>query len=381
MKNILVLFVMISMSVVGFSQGAKVTSANNYLKQGELRKAKTAIDEASVHSKTGTWPKMWMYYGKIYYAIAIDTTAEYNDIRDGAIFKSRDGFLKVKEKPDSKISMQELYTYLYGYVYNKIYDDAVHFYNVKDFGKAAEYFGACGDLKATNEEVDTISYYYAANMAAANEDPAKSVEYFNKIKATGYEDGIIYSKLALQYQAMGDTTQAIATIKEGREMHPDNQALLISEFNLYVEMGETEKAIENIDKAIAANPNNAAYLDVRGKLKQQLDDLDGAEQDYLASIAIDPDQLDANYDLGALYVGQSILIVEELNNLPLNATKEYDAKKDELTKVYEKALPYLEKAYENEPSNKEVQDILIKLYLKTKQMDKYKKLQAEIEAQ
>jgi len=178
---------------------------------------------------------------------------------------------------------------------------------------------------------------------------------------------------------MGDTTQAFTTLAEGRQAYPENQELLITEFNLYVETGQNEKAIANIDKAIAANPNNASYVFVRGKLKETSGDLAGAEEDYKNALVIDPDNLDANHDLGALYVNQSISIVEEMNNLPLSATKEYDAKKAELDAIYAKALPYLEKAYELDPTDTEVQNILMKLYLRTNDTEKYNKIKTQSE--
>ena len=367
-------------STASFAQNAKVQSASNYLKYNELDKAKKAIDQASVHPKTSEKAKTWFTMGKIYYTIATDTTAEFASLRDGAIFKSKDAFEKVIANHDSKIDMQEVYTYLYVRVYNKMYDDGVKYYNAKDFANASTYFASCGDIKATNDELDTTAYYYAANMAAANEDHENAIKYFTKLKGSGYENGVIYNKLASQYKASGDTAVAFEMITEGRALYPDNQSLLIAEFNMYVEIGETEKAISNIDKAIEANPEKAAYYYVRGKLKETNGDIDGAEADYKSTIAIDPDHLDANHDLGALYVNSGRKLVEEINAIPANDLKAYDAKKKELDLVYVTALPYLEKAYELDPSDREVQGILKQIYLKTKDMDKYKKIQAEIDA-
>ena len=380
MKNIVVALMLVAISGGAFAQGAKVTSASNYLKTGDLKKAKTAIDEASVHPKTSLWPRTWMYKGKIYYAIAVDTTAALAKESEGAIFVSADAFEKVLEKPDSKVKLGELKMYLYSYVYNKIWDDGVQFYNAKDYANASKNFAKCGEIRGLYEELDTTGYYYAANAAAAGEDFENSITYYNKIKGSGYEDGVVYSKLAGQYKSNGDTTMAMEVISEGRKAYPDNQALLISEFNLYVELGETEKAISNIDKAIEANPEKAPYYYVRGKLKESLNDLSGAEADYKKTIEMDPEHLDANHDLGAMYVNESIKVVDEMNALPYSDTKGYEAKKAELESIYAKALPYLQKAYELDPSDAEVQGILKKLYLRSKDMDSYNKLQKEIEA-
>ncbi|MFT4753671.1 MAG: tetratricopeptide (TPR) repeat protein [Salibacteraceae bacterium] len=380
MKNIVVALMLVTISGGAFAQGAKVTSAGNYWKTGDYRKAKMAIDAASKHPKTSQWPRTWAYMGKIYYSIAIDTTSALADIRENSIFVSADAFEKVVAKPDSKTKLGEIKMYLYQYVYNKIWDDGVGFYNGKDYVNASRNFARCADIRAVYEILDTTGYYYAANASAAAEDHERAITLYSKIKGSGYEDGAIYSKMAGEYKAMGDTVNAVAVIGEGRAAFPENQSLLIAEFNLYVEMDETEKAISNIDKAIEANPTKAPYFYVRGKLKESLSDLTGAESDYKKTIEIDSNHLDANHDLGAMFVNQSITVVDEMNALPYSDTKGYDAKKKELEDIYGLALPYLEKAYELDPSDAEVQGILKKLYLRSKDMESYNKLQKEIEA-
>lgn len=380
MKKVVLAMMMLAITGTVFAQGAKVTSAGNYYKSGDLRKAKTAIDGASVHVKTSTWAKTWMYMGKIYYAIAMDTTGEYSDIQPGAIHTSADAFEKVKANPDSKIIQRELNTYLHDYVYLKIYNDAIFAYQAKDYVAAAKNFSRCGEIRGLFDELDTLAYFNAAGMYAAQEDHETAIKYYNKILTTGYEDGVIYSKISRQYLLNADTVGARKVVSEGRVAYPDNQQLLISEFNMYVEMGETEKAISNIDKAIDANPEKAAYYYVRGKLKETGADLVGAEVDYKKTIEIEPRHLDANHDLGAMYINESVKIVEEMDALPYDDTKGYDAKKVALEAVYTKALPYLKTAYDIDPSDAEVQGILKKLYLRSKDMDSYNKLQGEIEA-
>ncbi len=380
MKKIVIAIMMFAITGGVFAQGAKVTSANNYYKSGDLRKAKTAIDQASVHVKTGTWPKTWSYMGKIYYAIAVDTTAEYKDIQPGAIYKSADAFEKVVANPDSKINLGEVRMYLMRDVYNKMYNDAYTAYSAKDYMAASKGFVRCAQIRSIYDEVDTSGYFNAAGMYAMAEEHDSAIKYYNEILTTGYEDGVVYSKISREYLLNSDTAGAMKVVAEGRAAYPDNQALLISEFNLYVEMGETEKAISNIDQAIEANPGKPAYYYVRGKLKETQNDLVGAEADYIKTIEVDPKHLDANHDLGALYINESVKIVAEMDALPYSDTKGYDAKKIELEAVYAKALPFLKMAYEIDPSDVEVQGILKKLYLRSKDMDSFNKLQKEIDA-
>jgi len=380
MKKIVLALMMVSVSGMLLAQNAKVTTASNHLKYNQLRKAKTAIDEASVHVKTQGKPKTLVYKGKIYYAIAVDTSGQFDDLKKDAIFISAESFEQAKKSADARTDVAEINRYLDVFVYNKMYDIGVGHYNNKEYLDASKYFGKCAEIKSSFQILDTVAYFYAANSAAAGEDHDASIAYYDKIKDSGYEEGGIYGKIANQYKAKGDTIKAIEVIGQGRTKYPDNQSLLITEFNLYVEKGETEKAIGNIDKAIEANPTKAPYYYVRGKLKESLGDVKGAEEDYKKTLEIEPEHLDANHDLGALYVNESISVVDEMNALPYNETDKYEAKKKELDAIYAKALPYLKKAYELDPSDTEVQGILKKLYLRSKDMDSYNKLQKEIDA-
>ena len=195
---------MVAISGAAFSQGAKVQSAVNYLKQNDLKKAKAAIDAASVHVKTSTWPKTWVNKGKIYYAIAIDTTPELASIRENAIFIAQENFKKAKKSPDSRTDMTEVHKYLYILIYNEIYNKGVGYYRASDYANASKYFASCADIREVYEELDTASFYNAANAAAANKQPELAITYYSKIKESGYENGAVYSRIAGQYKAMGD---------------------------------------------------------------------------------------------------------------------------------------------------------------------------------
>ena len=92
MKKLIWALIMVIISGGAIAQGAKVTSAGNYLRQGDLGKAKTAIDAADIHAKTKGTPKMLVYKGKIYYRLALDTTPELDAVRKDAIFTSATAF-------------------------------------------------------------------------------------------------------------------------------------------------------------------------------------------------------------------------------------------------------------------------------------------------
>lgn len=362
------------------AQNAKVTTASNYLRQGDLMKAKSAIDAAAVHVKTQGKPKTELYKGKVYYAIAMDTTAKTAAARPGALETAKNSFLYAKKNDDGRVDMAEVTKYLLNFVYPAYYNRARNAYSSKDFIVASESFAACGEIKMAyqdkngNPVLDTAAWYYAGSAALAAKEYDKSIEYLNKIAQTDFEDGAVFARMASAHLAKNDTASAMAVMADGRSKFPDNQDLLIKEFNLYVEMGKNEDAIANINQALAQNPDNDAFVHIRGKLKESTGDLEGALADYKKALEINPENKDANYDLGAYYVNGSIEVVEKMNALPLSAEKEYQALKSELDGMYKSALPYLEKAYAVDPENEEVKTVLMQLYSKVGMLDKYQEL-------
>lgn len=356
------------------AQNAKVTTAGNYLRQGDLMKAKTAIDAASEHVKTKGKAKTEVYKGKVYYAIAMDTTASTAEARPGALETAKNSFIFAKKNDDGRINMGEVDKYLVFDIYNAYWNQAATTYKANDYALASESFKSCAEIKEVYGDLDTAAWYYAGNAAMAGEDYPKAIEYLNKITDTDFEGGAVFSRLASAHLAQNDTASAMAAMTDGRSKFPDNQDLLIKEFNLYVEMGKTEEAIKNIDEAIEADPTNDNFIFVRGKLKESNGDFEGAVADYKKAIEVNPNSLDANHELGALYVNSSREIVEKMNALPLSAEKEYDALKSELDAMYKTALPYLERAYELDPENEEVKTVLMQLYSKVGMLDKYQEL-------
>lgn len=80
MRSILFVLVLSVTVQFAFAQPSKVTSCWNYLKYGELDKAKESIEAAILNEKTMNEPKTWYYRGNTYHAILTTKEAKYKDI-------------------------------------------------------------------------------------------------------------------------------------------------------------------------------------------------------------------------------------------------------------------------------------------------------------
>src|SRR5690606_27411640 len=115
-----------------------------------------------------------------------------------------------------------------------------------------------------------------------------------------------------------------------------------------------------------------------GVVYDNLDNKEAAIEAYTNALEIDPDYFDANYNLGALYFNQGVEMNNAANEIKDN--KKYEAARAEARKVFEKSLPYLEKAHELDKADIGAISSLMQLYALIGQNDKYSEMKALLEA-
>ena len=382
MKKI-ILSIAISLSAIGGvqAQSMKVTSTFNYLNNGDLDKAKEAIDEAAVHEKTMNDPKTHLYRGDVYIKLALSEDERFAGLKDGAAETAQEALEKAYELVDNnkrikKRDIDEKYVQLIGIYYNT----GLAAYNAKDYAKASEYFEKSANVRQTaTNQMDTVSYYNAGAMAQQAEDYERAIAMYTKIKETGYDSANLFYTMASLQLKLEQTDAALATINEGKAKYPGDKNLLVLETNLYLnDPSKRDQAIANLTEAIAAEPENTTYLFARGTLYDQAGEKDLAEADYQKAVEVDPDNFDANYNLGALYVNASGEVQEKMNNLDINDQKTYDELKKQRDALFTKAIGPLEKSLSIEPDNKTVMKTLMELYGKTGQSEKYSEMKAKV---
>ncbi len=364
------------------AQSAKVNSAANYLRYGELDKAKEAIDAAATHEKTMNKAKTWVYRTKVYLALAASQDEKYADIRPNALHEALVSVEKAKELADSKTDKEELNRLHLG-IADAMFQLAIDKYNSGDYTGSYQDFATCGEIKNHYGTLDTLAFFNAALSATKAGSPDKALNYYNLIKKTNYRNGAIFINMSEIYIAEGKDDEALAILEEGRAMNPDNQSILVREINLYLKNNRNEEALAMLNEAIAKSPENSSFYFARGSLYEQQGDIAKAEADYKKALELDPQNVDANYNLGALYINESAKIAEEMNNLGMSTAeqKRYEELKPKLMEMYKKALPYLEKAYENDPQDKAIQQTLMRVYGKVGNTEGYKKMKAIYEGQ
>lgn len=431
-KLILATSAILNLGVISYAQPAKVVSAYNYLryydqskKTQDLLDAQKNIDEAITHEKTMNEAKTWYYRGNVYFAISNSKAPEFANQKADAAEKALKSYLKAlvlnfKDPELQKLDLEKnqadvmkFFTAIndkstkyvdqmwtadiigqkFPYLSNTFLNLGVEYYTKeKNYQKAMENFEAAVGTSALTGKVDSLGMYYTAMASekAGNKDKAIQLyEALTQMKYQGDGDGPrIYLALSQLYKEKGDKEKSMKVLQNGRKAYPEDKNLILEELNYYLASGKLNEALDNLNLAISKDPNNHILYFALGTVYDNLanpekdkkqpseaeykDYIAKAEQAYKKAIEIKPDYFDAVYNLGALYFNQGVKINDAAQTIADNA--KYAAEIKKADEKFNLALPYLEKALELQPNDRNTLVSLKQLYARTGQSEKYKQI-------
>lgn len=371
--------------------------------------------------------EVWTYERmKLYFVGGVlDRWEETEKLDNESVLKSAEAYLKAVELDES---LKEKSTFQSGVRDTRggMINEAVEYYNVENFDKAYEYMSVgmkLGELPKLKDDTvfdaNLITYYMGIIALKANlTDEAR--KQFKKSIENKYEAGASYHYMAETYLAEGDSTKFIETVKQGFEVYPQEEQLLIDLINFYINQKKPEIVIEYLDIAISKNPENPSYYSAKGtvyfneydealkrymknredahefkkeafrernnaskrveaekKQKEATDagdkeyngifsNFDKAEKLYNKSLEIDPQFFNSAYNRGSLYLKRSRLYAIEADFV-IKINKDF-AKSEELTKNSEDALKksaeMFEIALKIEPKDRDLLNTLKSIYFR-----------------
>ena len=251
----------------------------------------------------------------------------------------------------------------------KLTTDGYIAYVTQDYPLATEYYEAA--ITCSSHELvaapDTSAIYMVGYLALNTENPDKAVVYYKKAMDAGYTaGGDIYADYARALKAKKDTTAAVEILTTGFSLFPTNKEIIFALINTYIERGEDPKKIlPFVRKAEESDPTNASVSYVEGMIYEQLNDFANAEKAYKKSIEKDEGYFPAYYNLGVLYYNEGANInnkaIDELDQ------KKYEALMERSREVFKTAIPFLEKAYEINATERSTVDLLKTLYFRLRE--------------
>ncbi len=207
--------------------------------------------------------------------------------------------------------------------------------------------------------------FFSVITAYQTGDKNLTIKLAEDIKTVEYRRNDLMQILSQTYLENADTMKYIATMQEGLALYPNESYYSVNLINTLIQMGRNSEAIALLEKTIEKAPNNAQLYDVMGKLYEATDEAKSLEW-YAKALAIDPEFMESSFNIGRVYYNQAVT---------LKSSDKYDAATEkQITELFKKALPYLEKVYAKNPD--QCYYILAQVYYNLKMGDKYDAIKA-----
>jgi len=417
LKNSLLLLLTYAAMVMSVqAQRGKVISAWKYLNDYSsskdtvlLVKAKEAIDMAITNPETKEEAKTWFYRGEIYQA-AFDKRLQlenekvkdetdpgkksaiaYRNAGRAELDLASQSYVKAKEL-DTKNNFGKDILQKLGECSRHYENIGISLYGAKQLTDALPAFEKALEINTLLGETDTTNINNSALVSVKIKNYEKARIYYQKLIDLKYGKGSTYAVFSNVLLSLNDTLGASEIVGKGRLVYPDDINLLITQTNFFLRDKKTDEAIKNLNLAIQKDPNDVNLYLVLGNLYDNMANpkdskgKDGgkpknyeelfklAGENYKKSIELKPDYFDALYNLGILYNNHGVTISKNANAEKITDAAKYAAENKEADEEFQKALPYLEKALDVNPKDKNTMIALKQLYSRTKQMEKLNKI-------
>ena len=144
---------------------------------------------------------------------------------------------------------------------------------------------------------------------------------------------------------------------------PKDANLLVAKINIFLDGGKYTEALVYVNNLLEVEPKNEGALFIKGLAYDKLGKEDSVVYYYQKTIEANPKYTSAYINLAAVYVNKAKPINVEMNALGNSAAdiKKYDELKTQIKALYVQAKPYLEKAKELDPSDKQVERTLYQI--------------------
>lgn len=126
--------------------------------------------------------------------------------------------------------------------------------------------------------------------------------------------------------------------------------------NNHINKKEFIQANDLLDRAIEANEADAELHNLKGLVVEQQDGLEAAFPHFKRCVELAPDNAQAQFNVGRYYYNKAMAVAESHPNL---SRKEF---RKQVIPLYREAMPFFEKALEQDSDNEEVRNALRNIY-------------------
>lgn len=218
---------------------------------------------------------------------------------------------------------------------------------LKDY--AASHYAVREDFaKFRTDSIRKHLVYSCAVAAVSMGDHPLAIGELERAKFTGIQPNRVRQQLCKEYLAIRDTVGYERSLQESISLLPKEAWYSERLLNLYLVRNEHDKALGIIDKVIEHNPSNAHNIELKGQLLDEAGKEAEAEVAFLQAIVFDTTLLVSYSSLGRFYFNRAIAAEDKMVE-----ARQFDAIYETVVPLYEAALPYYNKAFDNDKERKD----------------------------
>ena len=199
---------------------------------------------------------------------------------------------------------------------------------------------------------------------------------------SGFDDPLLYFDLTYLYLHAGDSAKGYQILETGITIYPKNQRLALAMLDLNMITSQSAQVMEaDLKRTSATFPNNEKIYVATGKswgymMKHYEENNEmyfgNAREAYLKALEINPNNFEANFHIGHLLYSHAVQIIGDqsydLDLIVLNRIL------DRVNQLFREAVPYVERARQLAPDNKETLKALQGLYYNLNKTNEFEKV-------
>jgi tetratricopeptide (TPR) repeat protein len=387
MKKFFLLIATVCISFGAMSQKGKVTSALSFIDQGLLDKAKEAIDQALVNEKSMNWSNTFFAKGKLCQATYESDNPKFKVFYSDPLQEAYNAYEKAIElDPKGGMKKKIITNMIYNSLAVDLYSQGSAKFETKEYEAALKSFQTQIIITESDKYAGAVDtgMYYNAGLAATNSGKHKeAIKYFEKCAEMKYLGITPYYQIYESYLGLGDTLKAESVLKDLPNLFPNDKTITLQLIDLYIKSNKNDEALKYIKVAKENDPDNYSLFFAAGIIYLNEYKYDEAIVELNRAVELNPELFDIQYGLGAAYINKASDMFQKANEIM--DVKKYSDAIEIANAVYQKALPFMEKAHELKPDDVYAMRSLQELYYRLKTKDpslgaKYDAIKAKLDS-
>ena len=315
MKKFLTAALFVAATLAANAQAINVSSAFQNMRKNYLNKAKAEIDAACLHDATKEDAKTWCYKALIYARIGSEASnkkSKYKDLAPDWAEQAYSAALECK-RLDKNNEFASQVNEVFSYVGNEYYKQATAAYETKEYARAAELSdkSATCFTNAGKSQYALDAQYIAGLSAQGMHDTAGVKKYFNNMVRRKTDINHVYRTLFGIAIAEDKKDEAMKVANNYvKNCKNDYQAYLLNAEGYFLN-DNVEKGTEQVMAAINMTKDSAnlypVVLVLAGTLlDERVGDYVAAEERFRESLALRPEQFEANFGMGKMLYNRAV---------------------------------------------------------------------------